>query len=97
MGLVRLVAAVTAACVVGTVAGAAERVVPSEPIVLTKPPSGQLDNLFEMAATPSGFIVTYARSAGSIPPFTLFTQRFTKAGKAVGGPAKIDGPGVVGM
>lgn len=71
-------------------------VVPSVPFYILQPPAGQIDNLFEAIATPTGFLVTFARSTGSVPPFTLYTQRFSKAGAKQGKAVKFDGPGTVG-
>lgn len=77
--------------------GLSAAAVPSKPIKIISPPTGKIDNLFEAIATPNGgFLVSFARSVGSLPPFTLYTQRFTSKGARIGGPVRIDGPGIVG-
>lgn len=73
-----------------------EAAVSSKLAYLIKSPSGSLDNLFEVVSTKAGFLVSFARSAGSVPPFTLYTQRFSSTGRPIGSPVKIDGPGIVG-
>lgn len=70
--------------------------VPAKPITITKPPTGKIDNLFAVAPVPGGFLVTWARSTGSVPPFTLIAQKYTSTGVATGKSAIIDGPGTVG-
>ena len=84
-----------AATLVGLTAPAVAEV-SADPFYIVQPPQGQLDNLFETIATPNGFLVTFARSTGSITPFTLYAQRFSKTGAKQGKPVKFDGPGTVG-
>lgn len=71
-------------------------VVPVAPVKITNPPKGKVDNLFATAPVPNGFVVTWSRSTGSIPPFIVAAQKFTQAGKPAGPPIVVDGPGTVG-
>lgn len=72
------------------------KVITPTPRYILRSPAGKVDNLFEIVSTPRGFLLSFARSVGSIPPFTLYTQRYTTAGKPIGGPVVIDGPGTIG-
>lgn len=66
------------------------RVIASTVIKITTPPANSIDSMHKVIATPTGFLVTFARSVGSVPPFSLFTQRYSATGIAVGGPVRFD-------
>ena len=74
----------------------AQALVPATPIFITNPPAGAFDAFFEVAPTPSGFVVAWNRSKGAT--ISVLVQQFDLKGKAVPGKlAKVvAGPAVLG-